>query len=170
MSSTTRGLENTYGVTFLIHSNSDCDIFPDNSSTEFTNVLKTPVDLDINKEFGVCLSNIHAYPYQYSLVKDDLNSGLNYKLGMFEFNFETQKWCLLSKDNPGKNSTTPHFDYEVFSKTVFSLVPSESFMGLDRQKVNDPYHRGDFIMKVGSNLKLYNPKSGDKKNKACGWI
>ena len=143
MTSIVRGLENTYGVTFLLHSNSDNEIFPDNTSTKFTNILKTPVDLDINKEFGVCLSNIHAYPFQYSLVKDELNSGVKYKLGMFEFNFDTQKWCLLSKDNPGNNIATPSLDYDKFSKTVFTLVPSESFMGLDNHKINNPHHRGD---------------------------
>ena len=133
--------ESDFGVSFILHSDSDKDIFKNNNAGAFENVFKRPIQLNLEYEYEICLANIHAPIQQCSLVKNDFEkSYIQYNIGLFQHIDE--KW----KHHP-----------EVGSKKLWKMAPNQSFMGLDnadttRDDMKD--RRKYFMEKLSRSLKL----------------
>ena len=133
--------ESDFGVSFILHSDSDKDIFKNNNAGAFENVFKRPIQLNLEFEYEICLANIHAPIQQCSLVKNDFEkSYIQYNIGLFQHIDE--KW----KHHP-----------EVGSKKLWKMAPNQSFMGLDnadttRDDMKD--RRKYFMEKLSRSLKL----------------
>ena len=133
--------ESEFGVSFILHSDSDKDIFKNNNAGAFENIFKKPIQLNLEFEYEICLANIHAPIQQYSLVKNDFEkSYIQYSIGLFQHIDE--KWKHLP---------------EVGSKKLWKMAPNQSFMGLDnadttRDDMRD--RRKYFMEKLSRSLKL----------------
>ena len=133
--------ESDFGVSFILHSDSDKDIFKNNNAGAFENVFKRPIQLNLEYEYEICLANIHAPIQQCSLVKNYFEkSYIQYNIGLFQHIDE--KW----KHHP-----------EVGSKKLWKMAPNQSFMGLDnadttRDDMKD--RRKYFMEKLSRSLKL----------------
>ena len=84
--------ESDFGVSFILHSDSDTEIFKNNNACAFENVFKKPIQLNLDNEYEICLANIHAPIYECSLVKNDFDkSFIQYSIGLFRYIDENGK-------------------------------------------------------------------------------
>ena len=58
--------ESEFGVSFILHSDSDKELFKDNNACSFENVFKKPIQLALDNEYEICLANIHSPIHPYS--------------------------------------------------------------------------------------------------------
>ena len=133
--------ESDFGVSFILHSDSDTDIFKNNNACAFENVFKKPIQLNLEHAYEISLANIHAPIYQCSLVKNDFEkSFIQYNIGVFEY--VDEKWKLHNVIDPIK---------------IWKMAPNKSFMGLDKADTtrNDMEHRRiNFIENLSRSLIL----------------
>ena len=99
--------EKSHGATILVHSEGSVDAFPQNSPSNFTNILQKPLNLDNDEEFVVGVSNVHLPTKQYILLKNDIESSVTYNVGMFLFDKVMDDWILLKNSNRTLCTYTP---------------------------------------------------------------
>ena len=130
MEITRRDFESSHGVNFLLHSSSDKDVFPDNKPSMFTNILTPPINLSMRENYHCALADIHVAPTQYSLVEDEIESSIQYGVGVFKFDFTSYRWNLVEG---GQSDTFNR--YLNANKILYTVTPSNSFMGIDNEDI-----------------------------------
>ena len=131
--------ESKNGVSFILHSESDKELFKNNNASSFENVFKKPIRLDLENEYEICLANIHTPVHQFSLIENDFEkSQITYNLGIF-----------INKNNK--------FIPIAKSIKLWSCAPDKSFMGLeetDTTRHDISHRRENFIKELSRSLKL----------------
>ena len=101
-----------------ITSNGSLELYPNNTPSDFTNILKQPILLDPNLEYEVKLNQYHIPPVQFTLGKNDfIDSSISYNIGYFTYD------KVMGKYIPENN----------YSKEVFRLAPVNNLEGLYKQ-------------------------------------
>ena len=144
----TQATESEYGLSLILHSESNKDIFKYNKPTSFTNIFKKGVKLSEDAEYEIALGNIHIPSHQSVLVKNDYErSQISYNLGMFLYNNSTGKWDLLKNSN----------------KELWRLVPDTDFEGIDARFITSS-QKLEYITSIFESLTL---GSHSKLNENC---
>ena len=131
-------LESEYGLSVVLHSESNKNIFNYNKPTRFTNIFKKPIKLNEANEYEICLGNIHIPSHQSVLVKNDFDrSNITFNLGMFLYDKTTGKWNLLDNSN----------------RELWRLAPTLDFEGLNEQYITNSQKK-EYLTKIIDNLSL----------------
>ena len=159
--------ESSYGTTLFLVSNSNLEQYPNNNSSNFTNILGQEVKLDPKIPYELTLANLHCPAHQNTLAENDFEfSYIQYNLGKFDYNDVTEKYDL--------DITT--------SKKLFRLAPDKSFEGLfmkneehvlHKSNLNHSYKFGinrnntkknKFLRELSESLKLHKDASQNEKH------
>ena len=101
--------------TLFLTSNASLDVYSNNNSSKFTNVLKETIRLDPNMKFEARLANFHIPKVEYVLKKDDFSSSsLIYNVGLFQYDTEKERY----------------FENRQYTKELFRLAPDRNIEGL----------------------------------------
>ena len=138
--------ESEYGLTLTLNSEASANIYNKNSSTSFTNILKTPVKLRCDEYYEATLGNVHIPADQIILTKDDgATSHIQYNLGMFVHNQLNGEWELMD------GSQTKLWRY----------IPNINFNGLDTKS---GVYKTDFMNRLFHSLRL---EKASELNRNC---
>ena len=140
--------ESEYGVSFILHSDSDKELFKENNASSFENVFKKPIQLSIENEYEICLANIHSPIHQFTLTGMDFDKcHITYNLALFL----NRKHKFIRISGPMK---------------LWSSAPDTSFMGLDENDNtrHDMRHRREkFINRLSRSLRLEHDDENGKQ-------
>ena len=101
-----------------VTSNGSLELYPNNTPSDFTNILKHPILLDPNLEYEVKLNQYHIPPVQFTLGQNDfIDSSITYNIGYFTYDNTMRKYKPENK----------------YSKELFRLAPGTNLEGLYRQ-------------------------------------
>ena len=134
----TQETESEYGVSVILHSSANKNMFKFNKPTRFTNIFKKPLKLNESDEYEVCLGNVHIPSFHSVLVKNDFDrSNISFNLGMFLYNKSTGKWDLLNNSK----------------RELWNLAPTIDFEGLDENYITSS-QKTDYLTKIFDSLSL----------------
>ena len=123
-------IEKKHGTSLYVISNGSLDVFSDNNSSAFTNILHNKIILDPLKSYGICLGNIHIPSTVNILGKNDFkNSYVSYNIGSFRWS-NSRRTYILKKDTEVE---------------LFKISPNKSFSGLDINEIPSSYTAYDNI-------------------------
>ena len=113
--------------TLFLTSNASLDVYSNNNSSKFTNVLKEAIRLDPNVNFEARLANFHIPNVEYIFKKDDFSgSSLIYNVGLFQYNTEKERY----------------FENKQYTKELFRLAPDRNIEGLFEQSSRKTLYGG----------------------------
>ena len=130
--------ESEYGLSFVLHSKANKDVYRDNKPTSFTNIFKKAVKLDDKSDYQIGLANIHLPIFQNVLVKNDYTrSSIRYNMGMFLYNKSLGKWNLLPNSK----------------RELWRLAPNTDFQGIMGENITNTQKK-EYFKKFANSLTL----------------
>ena len=140
-------IESEYGLSLVLHSEANKNVFKSNKPTSFTNIFKKPVKLSDDGVYEIGLGNLHIPLHQSVLVKDDFErSYIQYNMGMFQYDSSEGKWCLMENSH----------------RKLWRLAPNADFEGINEQNIST-LQKMEYIKRLTESLTLGNHSNADDR-------
>ena len=154
-------MESSNGVSLFVTSNGSLESYPGNTSSCFTNTLKSPISLNHSINYEVQLSNLHIPAYENILKGNDYEySYIAYNIGQFVYDPYTRKYKLQEELNKELFRLAPNkdfeglFDSEDTLKNLYQIIPNDNSL---RDLMGNPslkIQKENLINRISKSLRL----------------
>ena len=154
-------MESSNGLSLFVTSNGSLESYPGNTSSCFTNTLKSPISLNHSINYEVQLSNLHIPAYENILKGNDYEySYIAYNIGQFVYDPYTSKYKLQEELNKELFRLAPNkdfeglFDSEDTLENLYQIIPNDNSL---RDLMGNPslkIQKENLINRISKSLRL----------------